>query len=713
MGGRQFLLCESNLGGMSTRKQVARGALLLALSAPALSQPQPPKAKQIPHVTAIHGQELVDPYFWLRDQKDPDTLNYLKAENAYCDKLMAPTAGLQKKLYQEMLSRVQEDDSRAPYRIGQYGYYARTKKGKSYPIYCRVPWGKEKPVQVLLDANALAKGHDYLGVGTFEISPDANWLAYSLDITGYRQYRLHFKDLRSNQQTADSLERVTSVAWAQDSKTIFYTTEDPVTKRSDKFWRHTIGSSESKLLYTEGDELFEVACASSRDQSQVLLHCYSKTSTELRYRPADASEAPLELVRAREAEHEYWGDYYHGRFVIRTNLKTPMFKLVSAPAAQPGQWSDLVTPPEGTQVDQFCLFPGSIALAVRRTGVPGLALTDPQGQNFKEVQFKETVRSLALGENEDPDLSYVRVEYESPVTPPTTYDVSLKSGALRKIRQQPVPNYNARLYRCQRWMVKARDGAQVPVTLVYRAGTKPDHSHPLYMEGYGSYGSIDDPYFSSSLVSLLDRGVVYAYAHIRGGGEMGEPWRMAGRMMQKMNTFNDFVDCGQNLVDSGWSRANGLVITGASAGGLLVAASVNQRPGLFRAAVCKVPFVDVMNTMLDASLPLTTGEYIEWGNPNQKPAFDYMLQYSPYDNIQAKDYPSMLVKVSLNDSQVPYWEGAKLVAKLRALKTDHNPLLLKSNLKAGHGGSSGRYERLRERAFDYAYVLWQMGLLQN
>lgn len=698
---------------MSTRKQVARGALLLALTAPGVSQPQPPKAKQVPHLTKIHGQELVDNYFWLRDRKDPDTLSYLRQENTYCDKVLAPTVPLQKKLYQEMLGRVQEDDQRAPYRIGDYGYYARTKKGKSYPIYCRVPWSKEKPVEVLLDANALAKGHDYLGVGTFEVSPDSNWLAYSLDTTGYRQYRLHFKDLRSKQVASDSLERVTSMAWGKDNRTVFFTTEDAVTKRSDKFWRHTVGSKDTRLLYSETDELFDLTCAPSRDQEMVLLHSYSKTSTEMRYRPADASESELKVIRRREPDHEYWGDYYQGRFVLRTNLKAPMFKVVEASAEKPENWKDLYVPTPGTQVDQFCLFPEHIALEVRSSGVPGLAISDRQGQNLKEIQFKETVRSLSLGENEDAGLGYVRVEYESPVTPPTTYDVSLKSGALRKIRQQPVPNYNARQYRCQRWNVTARDGVTVPVTLVYKAGTRPDKSHPLLMEGYGSYGSIDDPYFSASLFSLLDRGVVYAYAHIRGGGEMGEPWRMAGRMMTKLNTFNDFVDCGQDLVDQGWSRANGLVITGGSAGGLLVGAAANQRPGLFRAVVCKVPFVDVMNTMLDASLPLTTSEYIEWGNPNEKPAFDYMLQYSPYDNLQAKDYPSMLVKVSLNDSQVPYWEGAKFVAKLRSLKTDHNPLLLKSNLKAGHGGSSGRYDRLKERAFDYAYVLWQMGLLQN
>lgn len=693
---------------MSTRKRVAQGALLLSLTQLGLAQP--PQAKKAPHVTKIHGLELVDNYFWLRDRKDPDTLKYLKAENRYADKLMAPQAGLQKKLYQEMLSRIQEDDQHPAYRIGKYGYFVRTKKGKSYPIYCRTPWGKEGPLEVLLDANVLAKGKPYLGVGSFDVSPDSHWLAYSTDTTGYRQYRLQFKDLRSQQLSPEHLDRVTSVAWGQDNKTVFFTTEDEVTKRSDKFWRHTVGSPDSDLLYVENDELFEVVCGASRDQSMVMMHCWSKTSTECHYRPADSSPTPLKLMRPRQADHEYWADHAEGRFVIRTNLDAPTFKVVSAPSLQPADWQDLIKLPEGTQVDQFCLFPQQIAVAVRRAGVPGLALFDPATGKLREVKFKEQVRSLSLGDNEDPTLSYVRVEYESPVTPPTTYDVSLKSGALRKVRQLPVPNYDSKRYRCQRWNVKARDGETVPVTLVYQAGLKPGKGHPTLLEGYGSYGSIDDPYFSSAQVSLLDRGVVYAYAHIRGGGELGEPWRMAGRMMKKMNTFNDFVDCAQNLIDSGWTRKDGLVITGGSAGGLLVGAAVNQRPHIFKAAIAKVPFVDVINTMLDASLPLTTGEWIEWGNPNEKPAFDYMIGYSPYDNLKAQAYPSMLVKVSLNDSQVPYWEGAKFVAKLRTLNQGHQPILLKSNLKAGHGGSSGRYDRLRERAFDYAYALWQMGL---
>ena len=693
---------------MSTRKQVAQGALLLTLTGTVMAQP--PQAKKVPHSTHIHGQELIDNYFWLRDRKDPDTLKYLRAENRYADKLMAATGPLQKTLYSEMLSRIQEDDQHPAYRLGRYGYFVRTQKGKSYPIYCRTPWGKERPLEVLLDANQLAKGQAYLGIGSFDISPDSNWLAYSVDTTGYRQYKLHFKDLRTGQLSPETLERVTSVAWGMDNKTIFYTTEDPVTKRSDKFWRHTVGAPDSDLLYVENDDLFEVVCGASRDQRMIMLHCWSKTSTECRYRPADASPTPLQVLRPRQPDHEYWADHSQGRFVIRTNLEAPMFKVVSASEQEPSRWHDLICLPEGTQVDQFCLFPDRIAVMMRRGGVPGLALFDPATRELREVKFKEQVRSLSLGDNEDPGLSSVRVEYESPVTPPTTYDVSLKTGALRKVRQLPVPNYDSKRYRCQRWTVKARDGVMVPVTLVYQAGLKPGKGHPTLLEGYGSYGAVDDPFFSSAHVSLLDRGVVYAYAHIRGGGEMGEPWRMAGRMEKKMNTFNDFVDCAQNLIDSGWSRQDSMVITGASAGGLLVGAAVNQRPQIFKAAICKVPFVDVINTMLDASLPLTTGEWIEWGNPNEKPAFDYMMSYSPYDNIRAQAYPSMLVKVSLNDSQVPYWEGAKFVAKLRALKTDSHPVLLKSNLKAGHGGSSGRYERLHERAYDYAYALWQMGL---
>jgi len=472
-----------------------------------------------------------------------------------------------------------------------------------------------------------------------------------------------------------------------------------------------VGQATSQLLYTEQDELFEVSCGPSRDQHLVILHCNSKTSSECRYRPADAGQAPLQVLRPRQPDHEYWADFSQGRFVIRTNLDAPTFKVVSASKQDPTRWQDLISLPGGTQVDHFCLFPHYIAVSVRKEGVPGLAIYDPAGQHIREVKFKEQVRSLSLGDNEDRTLSYVRVDYESPVTPPTTYDVNLKSGALRKVRQQPVPNYKSQRYRCQRWNVTARDGVSVPVTLVYKAGLKPGGAgHPVYLEGYGSYGSIDDPAFSSAQTSLLDRGVVYAYAHIRGGGEMGEPWRMAGRMMNKMNTFNDFVDCAQNLIDSGWARQDGLVATGGSAGGLLVGAAVNQRPAIFKAIIAKVPFVDVINTMLDASLPLTTGEWIEWGNPNERSAFDYMMGYSPYDNVSAQDYPSMLVKVSLNDSQVPYWEGAKWVAKLRALKTDNHMILLKSNLKASHGGSSGRYDRLHERAYDYAYALWQLGL---
>ena len=687
-----------------------KAAIALTLTTPILAQP--PKAKQVPHLTEIHGQKRVDNYFWLRDKKDPDTLAYLKAENRYTAKWMAPTQALQQKLYDEMLSRIQEDDQRAPYRVGTYGYFARTRKGRAYPIFCRTPWGKSEPVEVLLDVNALAKGQPYMGIGLFEVSPNTHILAYASDNTGYRQYKLQFKDLRTGKLLPDSVERVTSMAWCKDSKTVFYTTEDALTKRSDKFWKYSLGDLEGELLYVENDDLFELSCHASRDQKYVLLSCDSKTSSECRYRLADAAPRKLEVLRPRQVHHEYAVDHWDDHFLIRTNLDAPLFKLVEASDSQPDQWKDLLELPQDTQVDRFCLFPGKVALSLRRDGVPGLAILDRASGSLKEIAFQEQVRSLNFAENEDPQLELVRVEYESPVTPPTTYDVNLRSGKLTKVRQRPVPNYQPGRYRCQRWTFQARDGVTVPVTLVYRKGIKAGKGHPTLLEGYGSYGSVDDPFFASINFSLLDRGVVYAYAHIRGGGELGEPWRQAGRMMQKKNTFNDFVDCAEQLITSGWSRKDGVVITGTSAGGMLVGAAVNQRPDLFRAAIANVPFVDVINTMLDASLPLTTGEWIEWGNPNEKPAFDYMSSYSPYDNIQPADYPSMLVKVSWHDSQVPYWEGAKFVAKLRALKTDSRPVLLQSNLKAGHGGSSGRYERLREYAFDYAYVLWQLGISQ-
>jgi oligopeptidase B len=689
---------------------LAGTALAATLAVPASGQ-EAPRPKQVPHVTSVHGQQLQDPYFWMRDRTDPDTLKHLEAENRYTDAWMGRTKKLQSKLYNEMLSRVQETDERPRYRKGAYGYFTKTFKGKAYPVYCRVPWGKQEPVQTLLDLNEMAEGKEYLALGSFEVSPNGRWLAYSLDTTGYRQYKLHFLDMQTGKVSPESLERVTSVAWANDNATVFYTTEDETTKRSDRFWRHTVGGT-SEQLYSEPDELFDIACGASRDDSLVLLHLFSKTSTECRFRPADASAAPLQVLRAREREHEYSADFYQGRFVIRTNLQAPLFKVVSAPINQPQQWSDLIRLPEGTQVDDFRLFPGKVAVLLRKAGVPGLGLFDPATGKLQEVAFREQVRSVSFGANEDPAYPAVRVEYESPVTPPTTYDVDLKAPKPKLVRQLPVPNYTAARYRCQRWLVKARDGVQVPVTLVYRAGMRPGKPHPMWLEAYGSYGAIDDPFFSSQQVSLLDRGVVCAYAHIRGGGELGEPWRQAGRMFQKKNTFNDFVDCAEDLQRKGWTSKDRLVICGVSAGGMLMGAVANQRPDLFKAVIAKVPFVDVINTMLDASLPLTTSEWIEWGNPNEKPAFDYMLSYSPYDNIEAKAYPSMLVKVSLNDSQVPYWEGAKYVARLREKKTDANPVFLKTNLAAGHGGSSSRYDRLRERAFDYAYALWQMGIIQ-
>lgn len=684
---------------------------LMASATPSTPPPQPPHARQQEHHVTLHGQTLDDPFVWMRNRKDPEVLRYLKAENAYADGLLKPQAKLRSRLYAEMLSRVQEDDQRAPYKHGAYGYYARTEKGKAYAIYCRVPWGKTGPVETLLDLNLLAVGKPYLGLGDLEVSPDGKTLAYSLDTTGYRQYQLQFKDLRTGRIRSKSFPRVTSVAWSHDSKSIFFSTEDPTTKRSDTVWHYTLGKRQPNKLFYEKDDLFDVGCEPSRDESMVLVHSGSKTSAEVLFRPADGSDAPLQVLSRREPEHEYQADFFEGQFYIRSNRGGHIFRIFTSPQSAPDQWKQFYDPPRDTQLDGFSLFKTGTALLLRTSGVPELALMGRSGGPVRKVKFSEEVRSLSLAENAEADLDRVRVDYESPITPPITYDVELGSGKLHAVRSQPVPNYDKSKYRTERWWATARDGVKVPVTLTYRADLQADNGpHPLWLEAYGSYGVVDDPAFMSSVVSLLDRGVVYAWAHIRGGGDLGEEWRQAGRMFTKRTTFYDFEDCAEGLQKAGWTRPDQTVICGGSAGGLLMGVVCNERPDLFRAVVARVPFVDVMNTMLDASLPLTTSEYIEWGNPHEQPAFDYMRQYSPYDNVRAQAYPSMLVKVSLNDSQVPYWEGAKWIARLRQFNTGDKPLLLKSNLKAGHGGSSGRYARLQERAYDFAYALWQLGL---
>ncbi|MEK6322629.1 MAG: S9 family peptidase [Acidobacteriota bacterium] len=694
-----------------------QAVLLVATLAPAtLAQNgnrQPPIAKKVPHATEIHGYTLKDDYFWLREKKNPEVIKYLESENAYTEEVMKPTKEFQEALYKEMLGHIKQTDLSVPSRIGEYYYYSRTEEGKQYPYMCRKKGSLDGKEEVLLDLNKLAEGKSFLGLGGYTVSNDGNLLAYSTDTTGYRQFALHVKDLRTGHTLSESIERTGSVVWANDNKTLFYTTEDAVSKRSDKFWRHGVGSDKSDLLYEEKDELFDVGAGRSLDKKMIFLGSFAKTSREFRYLPADKPTAELKVILPRQDGHEYDVDHYNGLFYITTNKDAKNFRVVTAPINDPAEknWKTFIAHNPKVKIDGLTTFANHLVVSEKEGGLNHLRVIDMKTKQSHRVTNDESDYALFLAGNPEFNTTTVRFNYQSMVTPSSVYDYDLNTRQRKLLKQQEVlGGYDARNYEAKRIWAVARDATKVPVSVVYKKGVKFDGTAPLLLSAYGSYGASMAPTFSSNRLALLDRGVIYALAYIRGGGELGEEWREQGRMMKKLNTFHDFIDCADYLVKNKYTSSDRLVIQGGSAGGLLMGAVTNMRPDLFKAVVAQVPFVDVMNTMLDASLPLTTSEYTEWGNPNEKAAFDYMLKYSPYDNIAAKKYPALLVQVSLNDSQVPYWEGTKFLAKLRVTKTDKNPLLLKANLGAGHGGASGRYDALRETAFTYSFMLWQMGI---
>ncbi len=677
--------------------------------------PKPPMAEKKTKTTNIHGETLVDDYFWLREKASPAVMAHLKAEDDYTESVMKPTKALQEKLYNEMVSHIKETDSQVPYRRGDYFYYTRTEKGKQYPIFCRMKGSIKADEEIVLDVNELAKGQKFMSIGMFIPSDDGNLLAYSTDNTGYRQYLLQIKDLRTGQVLPERVERINNLAWSTDNKTIFYVTEDAVTKRNDKFFKHVLGTDKYDLVYDEKDELFDIGVGRTRDKAVIVLSIFSKTSTEVRYIPADKPDAALKVVLPRQPDHEYDLDHRGGLFYIRTNRGAKNFRVVTAPVSDPSEanWKEFVAHRPAVKVEDVNLFADHAVLSEWENGLQQIEIVNFKTNKRNRIEFPEPVYSANLSSNAEFNTAVVRYSYNSMVTPTSTFDYDMNTGQSTLLKQQEVPGgFDRTNYKSERVFATASDGTRIPMSLVYRKGVKLDGSAPLLLYGYGSYGISIPPTFSSSRLSLLDRGVIFAIGHIRGGGELGEEWREAGRMMKKINTFTDFIACAETLVKQKYTASDRLVIQGGSAGGLLVGAVSNMRPDLFKAVVSQVPFVDVLNTMLDASLPLTTSEYIEWGNPNEKPAYEYMKKYSPYDNVAKANYPATLVKVSVNDSQVPYWEGAKLVAKLRTMKTDNNPLLLKVNFGAGHGGASGRYDALRETSFDYAFMLWQMGITE-
>ena len=674
---------------------------------------QPPTTEKKPKVTEVNGDRLVDNYFWLREKTNPAVIAHLEAENAYAAAVMKPTEALQEKLYKEILSHIKQTDVSVPYRWGDYFYYTRTIEGQQYPIFCRKLKSLEASEQILLDLNEMAKGQKFMSVGAFAPSDDGNLLAYSTDNTGYRQYTLQVKNLKTGEMLPERIERVDNVAWSTDNKTIFYVTEDQVTKRSDKFFRHVLNTDKNDLIYEEKDELFDIGVSRSRDKAVILLGAYSKTSTEFRFIPAADPNAAWKIILPRQPEHEYDVDHRGDLFYIRTNKGAKNFRVVTAPVSDPSEknWKEFVAHRPAVKVEDINLFADHAVLSEWENGLEQIEIVDFRQNARHRVAFPEPVYSTNLSNNREFNTSVIRYNYQSLTTPSSVFDYDMNTRKATLMKQTEVPGgFDKNNYKAERVFATASDGTKIPMSVVYRKSVKLDGSAPALLYGYGSYGISIPPTFSASRLALLDRGVVYVIAHIRGGGELGEPWRDAGRMMNKLNTFTDFIACAEHLVNNKYTSKNRLVIQGGSAGGLLMGAVTNMRPDLFKAVVAQVPFVDVLNTMLDASLPLTTSEYIEWGNPNEKAAYDYMKKYSPYDNIHKADYPAMLVKVSLNDSQVPYWEGSKLVAKLRDYKTDKNPLILKVNMGAGHGGASGRYDAIHETSFDYAFMLWQMGI---
>ena len=679
------------------------------------STPAPPVAKKIRTQKTVNGKTLVDDYGWLRERSNPDVKAFLEAENAYAGYVMQPTGPLQKKLYDEIVSHIKENDETVPYLDDGYYYYTRTEKGKQYFQLCRRKGSPAAPEQVILDLNRMGESQKFMALGQWSVSDDGNLLAYTTDNVGFRQYRLHIRDLRTMRDLPDSAERVVSLAWAADNRALLYTVEDEVQKRSYRLYRHELGADAGKdsIVFEETDERFNIEVQKSLSKRFLLLASASHISSEVRYLPADQPNGEWKLIAPRADNVEYYVDHRGDAFYIRTNDTSQTFRIVTAPVSSPGKanWKELVASQPDVPLDDINVFRNFYVLTERVAGLPVFRVVQFSDGSSNSVQFPEPAYFATSGSNAEFDARFFRYNYQSLVTPPSVFDYDVTTHQSTLMKQNEVPGgFDRGNYVSERVFATASDGTKVPISLFYRKDLKNKAEAPLYLYGYGSYGYSLPATFSPARLPLVDRGLIVALAHIRGGGDLGKPWHDAGKMMTKKNTFTDFIASAEYLTSHGYGSRAKIAIEGASAGGLLVGAVTNMRPDLFRVVLCEVPFVDVMNTMLDASLPLTVPEYEEWGNPNTGPAFDYMLSYSPYDNLAHADYPAILVRTSFEDSQVMYWEPAKYVAKLRTLKTDQNPLIFYTNMHGGHGGSSGRYDRIHEVAFNWAFLLAQLGV---
>ena len=675
----------------------------------------PPVAKKIPHQLTIHNDVRVDNYFWLNDRENPEVIQYLNDENSYTSAIMKDTEKLQEKLYNEIVGRIAQEDESVPYFTNGYYYYSRYEEGKEYPLYCRKKETLEAQEEVMLNVNELAEGYEFFQVAGITVSPDNKWIAYGVDTVSRRLYTIYFKNLETGEVLPETIpSTIGSAQWANDNKTLFYAKKDEQTLRPFQVFRYKLQSgTEPVMVYEEADETFYTYVYKSRSKEYIIIGSGSTLSDEYRILSSDEPDGEFRIFQPREKNLEYSIGHFKDKFYIRTNFDAKNFRLMetSVQATTKENWKEVIPHRTDVLLENFINFDKYMVIEERIKGNTNLRVINMENQEEHYINFAEKVYTAWISINPEFSTGLLRIGYSSLTTPMSTYDYNMNNREMTLLkRQEVVGGHNPDDYQSQRLYAITSDGKEVPISLVYKKTTRLDGSAPLLLYGYGSYGSTIDPNFSSARLSLLDRGFIYAIAHVRGGQFLGREWYEDGKLLHKKNTFTDFIACGQYLVDNNYTQTDRLTAYGGSAGGLLMGAVVNMSPDLFKGVIAAVPFVDVVTTMLDESIPLTTGEYDEWGNPNIKEYYDYMLSYSPYDNVEVKNYPNMLVTAGLHDSQVQYWEPAKWVAKLRDLKTDNNLLLLYTNMDAGHGGASGRFKQYKETAMEYAFLLKLAGI---
>ncbi len=687
-----------------------------------------PKANKIAEELEAHGDIRIDNYFWMRlsdeqknaktpDSQTQDVLDYLNDENDYKEAAMKPTEGLQEKLYNEIVGRIKKDDSSVPYNYNGYSYYTRFEEGMDYPLYCRKKLTEKSQEEVMLNGPEMAKGHDYFSIAGREVSPDNEIIAYGIDTVSRRKYDVYFKNLKSGSILSDKLENTSGGAvWANDNKTVFYATKDPVTLRQDKIYKHILGTDQSQdeLVFSETDETFSCFVYKSKSEKYLMIGSTQTLSSEYRYLDADNPNGNWKIIQPREKDLEYSVDHYMDHFYLRTNQNAKNFKLVKTPvtATAKNNWVDVIEHRDSVLLQGFELFKNHLVIEERLNGLRTIRIVNWNGENDHYIKFNDPAYLAYPTTNLDFNTNILRYGYTSLTTPNSTIDYNMDTKEQVVLKEEEIqdPTFSKDNYVSERLFATARDGVKVPISLIYKKDISRDSDTPLLLYAYGSYGNSTEPTFRSDRLSLLDRGFVFAIAHVRGGQELGRYWYEDGKLLKKKNTFYDFIDCGEYLVNQGFTSPQHLYALGGSAGGLLMGAIVNMKPELWNGVVAAVPFVDVVSTMMDESIPLTTFEFDEWGNPKIKEYYDYMKSYSPYDNVEKKAYPNLLITTGYWDSQVQYWEPAKWIAKLRELKTDNNLLIMDCDMEAGHGGASGRFKRYRQTALEYAFMMDMEGI---